>query len=161
VAVVTVLTPETALAFEDAMVDFALNMDVAWRCNQIAVTRGWLDLTYPKRAVIRRHVLDPDSMVILVTNDAGTVVLGYLIARDDRVTKRHGGGYVKWIGARPDLTLIQKRDVFVAMLDLGADAYGWLWGRVSNPTIHDLMRDNLATCAESEWDPEVLTYRRP
>jgi hypothetical protein len=159
-AIVTILTPETALSFEDAMIDFAETMDVAWRCNQTAVAKGWMDLTRPSRAAVKKHVLDPSSRVVLVTNDAGTMVHGYVIARDD-TAGRHGGAYVKWIGVRPDLTLVQKRDVFVAMLDVIANVYGWAWGRVSNTTMFELLRDNVVDVALSEWDDQILTYRRP
>jgi hypothetical protein len=160
VAIVTVLTSETALSLEDAMVDFAETLDLAWRCNQSAIARGSVELSRPTRAQLRAHILSPDSTVVLVTNDAGTVVHGYTVAKDD-AGRRHGGAQIRWIGARPNLTLAQKRDVFVALLDVIANIYGWAWGRVSNATIYALMRDNMVDVAPAEWDSESLTYRRP
>jgi len=160
VAIVTVLTPETALSFEDAMVDFAETLDLAWRCNQQAITAGRVELSRPTRTQLRAYIFSPDSTVVLVTNDTGTVVHGYTVARDD-TGGNHGGAQIRWIGARPDLTLVQKRDVFVALLDVIANIYGWAWGRVSNETLYALMRDNMVDVAEAEWDSESLTYRRP
>jgi hypothetical protein len=160
VAVVTVLTPQTALSFEDAMVDFADTLDLAWRCNQSAIASGKPELSRPTRSQLRGYILNSNCTVVLVTNDAETVVHGYTVAKDD-AGGSHGGAQIRWIGTRPDLTLAQKRDVFVAMLDVVANAYGWAWGRVSNDTIYTLMRDNMVDVAQAEWDSQSLTYRRP
>jgi hypothetical protein len=159
-AIVTVLTPQTALSFEDAMVDFAETLDLAWRCNQQAIAAGKVELSRPTRAQLRAFILNPMATVVLVTNDAGTVVHGYVVAKND-AGGRHGGAQIRWIGARPDLTLAQKRDVFIALLDVVANIYGWAWGRVSNDTIYTLMLDNMVDVAQAEWDSQSLTYKRP
>lgn len=134
--------------------DFASALDIGQRCNAAAVAKARWDRTYPSLVAIQEFV-DKHALVV-VAHDAGAV-RGYLVCVDD---DKWGGCQAKWIGAG-GVPPAQLPGIFAAMGNIAVAQYGWLWGRVSNATVRNIMITAIEGCEISGSDPEIVTYWKP
>lgn len=142
-------------SWHQSLFEFARDLDITQRCNAAAVTAGRMLLTYPSFSAIQEYVNRGDLIVIA---HEGNNIKGYLVCREDT---KLGGGQAKWIGCvfiAPPQNMV---DVYSTMSDFAVARYGWMWGRVTHPGIHNLLLVNVPECEEDQDDPDILTYKRP
>lgn len=147
------------LTWKAQLYSFASTLDVAQRCNAAAVAANKLQLTYPSPAAIQEFI-DRDCLIVVAQENG--VIFGYMICVDDRgLYGKHGGCQCRWIGIGgvPPPAI---PGIYAAMGDIAVSRYGWLWGRVTNATIRNLMVTIISGCALGIPDePEIVTYKKP
>lgn len=151
------VTEANAAEWAPKIVNFTSTLDVLQRCNLPAVQSGRTDLTAPSEAAVDAFIADPDAFVCVAEGALG-VMRGYIICTDDRVKQRHGGGYVRWIGTLALLPVVRQA-VFDELIGAGTARYGFLWGRVTHPEIHDFILNNIDGVHPLDGDPDLITNK--
>lgn len=130
-----------------ALAEFALDQDVAARCNQAAALAGHLELTAPSADQLYAYIHTGDH-VILVAEDEGQLV-GYAVVRDT--------GRIRWLVIADGWTDEATRNAVAAIARRAVSSFGACFGRVSNPHLRALLLD-IPEVAQGD-DPEVLEWQ--
>jgi hypothetical protein len=102
----------------------------------------------PTEQALEIYLRRPRSAVVLAL-DGSNEIVGYIIVDDD--SGGRGGARGRFMGVT-DPVIMQ------GLFDFVADRYGWVWGRITNPTIAvELPKFG---CKPME-NPDLYSYRRP
>lgn len=151
-----ILDTDNVAEWKNKLYRFAANLDLSMRCNAEAVNKQKFILTYPSIDAIQEFIDREDLVVIAID---GIEVVGYIICVDDREGK-HGGCRCKWIGVGV-IPVEQHASVYTAMGDIAVAKYGWLWGRVTNEGIANIMLNQIDGCESGSLGSEIITFKRP
>ena len=152
--------------------ELATSVDSSWRCNARSVAaaleaekRGDSEAaavswgqTYPTETALKAFSEREDSLVVVIDDEDSGDTVGLGVFTED--TKRRGGGYWRWLSITPQPSVEAAHKLLLRIGDAGADRFGWVWGRVANETIADIMLEH-PDCRRDPEDPQVLTYLRP
>jgi hypothetical protein len=135
--------------------DFASSVKLDNRCNAVAVAANNLSRTYPTLDALQEYA-DRNAFMAIAEEDGK--VFGYIICVEDT---KHGGSQCKWIAAdgKSPTKIV---DIYSNLATAAGDACGWVWGRVTNEAVRELLINNLGE-AELGFpeDQEIVTYRKP
>ncbi len=147
--VMTVSLHEAITEVETAeLAEFALDQDVAARCNQAAALAGHLELTAPSADRLDAYLATGDHVILVA--EEGAHRFGYAVIRNT--------GRIRWLVvddmAAPGL-------IMQAVTRIASEAvsrFGACFGRVSNPDLRAILLDIPEVVADPD-DPEVLTWQ--
>lgn len=124
--------------------EFDRGLDPVWVCDQSAMDAG--ASPGPRDQALAIYLRRQRSTVAVAL--VGGEIVGYIVGDDDRDGSR-GGCRGRYMGVT-DTAVMQ------GLFDLLADRYGWIWGRITNPTI----AAELATFGCEPMGDNVYSYRR-
>jgi hypothetical protein len=156
-----VIERTTDVVWAERITALASSIATGERCNAAAVIANRLELTYPDVEAVKIFLARSDA-VVAISHD-GDVLEAYLIVVDDRGWGgKMGGGMGRWVGLNRDIVpLLQRPSVHRGMLNVAADVFGWVWGRITNDNIRTFLANNMVDGAVSPEDPQILTFKRP
>ncbi len=131
-----------------SLAEFALDQDVAARCNQAAALAGHLELTVPSADQLTTFLHTGDH-VILVAVDGGQLV-GFAVVRDT--------GRIRWLVMAADASADKIMEAVAAIGRESFTRFAACFGRVSNPALRALIL-GIPEVVSREPDPEVLEWQ--
>jgi hypothetical protein len=94
----------------------------------------------------------PRSTVVAAVDDGELVA--YVVGDDD--VDGRGGCRGRWVTIQP-VDGYETHEILRGLLDVLADRYGWVWGRITNPLLQEVC-DRIGD--EQGPDPTVFTYKK-